>query len=146
MRQESKLLDIVIEPIKEYLIDTTIREIMVNHSGKIIIEKSNQLHETSQYLSPDQVETIIHIIANDNGMSINSETPSFSLKIEGVECCFQGLLPPVSVSPIFCIRKQPINYLSLNNLIKNGMVNKFQAAMLRKFILNKKTVITHEEI
>lgn len=141
MDSVNKLLHIVMEPISEYIADNSVQEIMVNHSGHIIIEHNNVLEQTKIVLNSDQIETIIRVVASDNGICVSAENPSFSSTIEGIRCRFQGLLPPASATPIFCIRKQCNYNNTLENLAQMGTLTPLQAAVLRKYILEKKNIL-----
>lgn len=136
-----RLLDIVIDPIKDYLHDTSVQEIMVNHTGNIVIEQSNRLCKTSNHLSPSQIETLIRVIASGNGICVSEQNPSFSSKIEGINCRFQGLLPPASTTPIFCIRKQYKHVDTLVDLHNKKMICKKGVALLKQAVFNKKNIL-----
>lgn len=137
----AKLQETVIHPIKPYLLDTEVNEIMVNETGTVIIEHGNELLNTKMSLNKRQIETIIRIVASSNGITVNPQTPSFSAEMLPYRYRFQGIIPPASTQPVFCIRKKRGYSLTLETLVTQNTLTRKQMLFLQNSVQNKKNIL-----
>ena len=140
-KQYNNFQELVLQPITQYLLDDGITEIMVNKKGIVIIEKENVLQETETYLTCMQIESIIRVIASSNNIYVNTQNPSFSANLCPYKFRFQGIIPPASESPIFCIRKKNKYDMSLDDLAVLNTINDKQKQYLKENLALKKNIL-----
>ncbi len=131
----------VIEPLERYLLDSGINEIMVNETGTVVVEQENSLFFTDLRLNEKQIELIIRLVANSNGLIINTKNPSCSAELLPYRFRFQGIIPPASKRPVFCIRKKQKYDSTLETLYELGSFTQEQLAFLRKSLNEKKNIL-----
>lgn len=116
----------VCAPIRPWLQDRQVVEIMVNRPGEVWIEAIGQ--EGMQRfdvpeLTADAIVQIAVRVAAETGQSVNEETPLLSAAMPHGER-FQGVLAPAAANGgAFSIRKQVISNLGLDDYLKFGALN-----------------------
>ncbi|WP_201832837.1 P-type DNA transfer ATPase VirB11 [Microvirga zambiensis] len=111
------------EPIRPWLDDPQVIEIMCNRPGEVWIESTRhadmQRHEVPA-LSSLQIQRIAQQVASYTNQSVNDVTPLLSAAMPFGER-FQGVLSPAAPhGGMFSIRKQVIRDLSLENYLEMG--------------------------
>ncbi len=139
--QNNNFQDVVLQPITQYLVDDVITEIMVNKKGAVLVEKENILQETETYLSGMQIESIIRVIASNNNFYVNTQSPSVSAKVGPYGFRFQGIIPPASEFPVFCIRKQRKYTMSIDDLVACNTMSDAQKQYLQNSVALKKNIL-----
>ncbi|MPR08862.1 P-type DNA transfer ATPase VirB11 [Microvirga tunisiensis] len=114
------------EPIRRWLEDPDVIEIMCNRPGEVWIESTRhadmQRFEVSA-LTSVQIERIAQQVASYTKQSVNEVTPLLSAAMPLGER-FQGVLSPAAPhGGMFSIRKQVIRDLSLENYLDRGAFN-----------------------
>jgi type IV secretion system protein VirB11 len=111
------------EPIRRWLENPKIIEIMVNRPGEVWVEELGvpELRSFSvPALTKDEIRTIAERIAAFTKQAVNEETPLLSAAMPHGER-FQGVLSPASPSGgAFSIRKQVISDLNLDDYVAMG--------------------------
>lgn len=113
----------VCAPIRPWLQDPRVVEIMVNRPGEVWIEAIGpagmQRFDVPE-LTPDAIVQIAVRVAAETGQSVNEETPLLSAAMPHGER-FQGVLAPAAANGgAFSIRKQVISNLGLDDYLKFG--------------------------
>ena len=116
-----------LEPLRPWLEDPTIVEIIVNQPGEVWIEVLGST-AMQRYLVPSiDSETIQHLaerVAAFTNQSVNAENPLLSGALPSGER-FQAVLPPATTKGgAFAIRKQAIKDMRLDDYRKMGSFNK----------------------
>jgi type IV secretion system protein VirB11 len=111
------------EPIRPWLEDPEVIEIMCNRPGEVWIESTRhadmQRFEVSA-LTGTQIQRIAQQVASHTKQSVNEVTPLLSAAMPFGER-FQGVLSPAAPhGGMFSIRKQVIRDLSLENYLAMG--------------------------
>ncbi len=130
----SKILDAIGDP--------QITEIIVNEDGRVWFESYGKgMHEAGLRLSASQVESLIGTVAASLGRVANSDSPIVEgeLSIDGIR--FEGLLPPVARKPC-CVMRKPAHVLyTLDDYIRDGILKKTDAQLLREAIDQRLNVV-----
>lgn len=111
------------QPIRKWLEDPAVIEIMCNRPGEIWIESLNSRH-MSRYdvpaLDERAITALAQMIAGTTQQSVNEETPLLSAAMPHGER-FQAVLSPVAVlGGAFAIRKQVIRDMTLDDYVELG--------------------------
>ena len=108
------------QPIRRWLEDPDVIEIMCNRPGEIWIESMATNHMVRHVVPPLDEKAIIalaQMIAGTTQQSVNEETPLLSAAMPNGER-FQAVLSPVAASGgAFAIRKQVIRDMSLDDYL-----------------------------
>ncbi|PIQ88893.1 MAG: type II secretion system protein E [Candidatus Omnitrophica bacterium CG11_big_fil_rev_8_21_14_0_20_42_13] len=118
-------------PIREFMDDPEISEIMVNGPDKIYIERAgNMVLSKKQFKDINHLMTIMHKIISPTRRRVDESNPY-------VDVCFMDgsrvniILPPVSLTgPVITIRKFLSNISGINDLIKLDTLTKPMADFL----------------
>lgn len=117
------------QPIRKWLEDPAVIEIMCNRPGEIWIESLNS-HHMSRYdvpaLDERAITALAQMIAGTTQQSVNEETPLLSAAMPHGER-FQAVLSPVAVlGGAFAIRKQVIRDMTLDDYVELGGLDDVQ--------------------
>ncbi|KCZ49304.1 P-type conjugative transfer ATPase TrbB [Hyphomonas pacifica] len=96
-------------------------EIMANPDGSVWIETTGIGVVVSDHrLAPSDRERVIRLVASGVGEAANRNSPIVSAELPGSGERFEGLLPPVSTSPCFSIRKPATTPFKLADYVDQG--------------------------
>ncbi|WFU07339.1 P-type DNA transfer ATPase VirB11 (plasmid) [Rhizobium sp. CB3171] len=111
------------QPIRRWLEDPDVIEIMCNRPGDIWIESLNSPHMIRfdvPALDEKAITALAQMIAGTTQQSVNEETPLLSAAMPNGER-FQAVLAPVAASGgAFAIRKQVIRDMTLDDYLQLG--------------------------
>ncbi|MGO4569455.1 P-type DNA transfer ATPase VirB11 [Rhizobium sp. 2YAF20] len=111
------------QPIRKWLEDPAVIEIMCNRPGEIWIESVNSRHmirHATPALDERAITALAQMIAGTTQQSVNEETPLLSAAMPHGER-FQAVLSPVAVlGGAFAIRKQVIRDMTLDDYVELG--------------------------
>ena len=111
------------QPIRKWLEDPAVIEIMCNRPGEIWIESLNSHHMIRHVvptLDEKAIRALAQMIAGTTQQSVNEETPLLSAAMPNGER-FQAVLSPVAASGgAFAIRKQVIRDMTLDDYLDLG--------------------------
>ncbi|MDR6100489.1 type IV secretion system protein VirB11 [Agrobacterium larrymoorei] len=111
------------QPIRRWLEDPAVIEIMCNRPGELWVERIDNVrmvrHEVPS-LDERAIRSLAQMIAGSTQQNVNEETPLLSAAMPHGER-FQAVLAPVAVSGgAFAIRKQVIRDMSLDDYVGLG--------------------------
>lgn len=116
-------------------------EIMANPDGSVWIEKAGiGLIISENTLQASDRERVIRLVASGVGEAANRNSPIVSAELPGSGERFEGLLPPVSTSPCFSIRKPATTPFELGDYVDQGALAPALAQAL------KDAIATHANI
>ena len=96
-------------------------EVMANPDGSVWIETAGiGLVVSDQTLAPTDRERVIRLVASGAGEAANRHSPIVSAELPGSGERFEGLLPPVSTSPCFSIRRPATTPFKLADYVDQG--------------------------
>ncbi|WFS26440.1 MULTISPECIES: P-type DNA transfer ATPase VirB11 [Rhizobium] len=119
------------QPIRRWLEDPAVIEIMCNRPGEIWIESLDSCHMSRHdvpALDAKAITALAQMIAGTTQQSVNEETPLLSAAMPHGER-FQAVLSPVAVmGGAFAIRKQVIRDMTLDDYLALGGLDGIQVS------------------
>lgn len=95
----------LLSPLKPWLADLEVSEIMMNRPGELYIEKSGRIFKQNLIgLNAMHVMRMLQLIANENEKVFDSHVPLLSAQLYD-QSRLQAVLPPVAKTVCFAIRK-----------------------------------------
>lgn len=114
------------------LVDPSVVEILANPDGRLVLDHvGSGRADTGRRLEPEARERVIRLIADYVGDPVTREMPRLSGVLPATGERFQGFLPPVTAAPAFSIRKRPAVIWRLEDYVRDRVMTKAQAAVLR---------------
>jgi len=130
------------EAAGDYLVDDEVIEIMLNPDGKLWVERLGKGREfTGYYMTPEDVERVIFIVASSVKTTCSKEVPLLSAELPGSGARFQGTLPPVVERPCFTIRKKALKIFSFEDYVEQGILTSAHLKTIRHSVINKKNIL-----
>jgi len=129
------------ETILRALADPLVVEVLANPDGRLIVDRlwsGRQL--MAERLSAEARERTIRLIADHVGEPVTRDYPRISGVLPSGER-FQGLLPPVTPSPAFAIRKRAAVIWSLADFVEQGVLSAAQADVLRAAAAERRNIL-----
>lgn len=128
--------------IAELLSDEQISEIRLNSDGSVW---GNRLGEgkfqAAVSISPENARRAIYAVAYGVGDICNEAKPSIAAELPITGERFQGILPPLSKSPVFVIRKKAVRIFTLQDLVHQGVLSERGLRELRAAVLARKNIL-----
>jgi type IV secretion system protein VirB11 len=114
---------------------------MVNPDGAVWFDRlSVGLERTGDSLSEAQIEMIIGTVAHWHGVVVHRDAPRLRAELPLDGSRFQGLLRPVS-PPMFVIRKQLQQVITLEQQVTAGTLTTSQAAVLQDAVRARRNIV-----
>lgn len=130
------------EPVRRYLADPAVAEIMLNPDGRLWVDRlASGLADTGETMPAADGERIIRLVAHHVGLEVHAGAPRVSAELPDTGERFEGLLPPVVAAPTFAIRKPAVAVFALDDYVAAGIVNSAQARDLRKAVLDRRNIL-----
>lgn len=127
---------------KDYLEDDEVIEIFLNEDGKLWIERLGKEREfTGTLIDPKHAERAIFIVASSMKTVCDKSNPIISAELPGTGSRFQGVLPPVVKNPIFNIRKKALKIFTLDDYVRNGVLEERLKDLIIKAIHERKNIL-----
>lgn len=128
--------------ISTLLRDEEISEIRLNSDGSVWVNKlGHGKFQTEIKISPENARRAIYAVAYGVGEICNEDKPSISAELPGTGERFQGVLPPLTQSPLFVIRKKAVRIFTLDDLEKQGVLPNNGNNLLKESVLKRKNVL-----
>lgn len=128
--------------IAALLRDEQVSEIRLNSDGTIWGSRLGVgKFQASVTISPENARRAIYAVAYGVGDICNETKPSISAELPLTGERFQGVIPPLSKSPVFVIRKKAMRIFSLEDLLTQGVVSKEGLSALRAAVLSRKNIL-----
>jgi type IV secretion system protein TrbB len=143
LRRGARMLSTALGPaIAGFLEDPSVVEVMLNPDGRLWIDRlSEGLVETDGYLSAEDGERIIRLVAHHVGAEVHSGAPRVSAELPETGERFEGLLPPVVVAPTFAIRKPAVALFTLDDYVWTGIMPAAHADALRVAVAERRNIL-----
>ena len=124
------------------LADPLVIEVMVNPDGSLRLDRLGDGRiDTGARLGPMEVERIIRLVASHVRVEVHAGNPVISAELPESGERFEGLLPPVSSSPCFTIRKPAAKVYTLDDYVADRIVSLGQAETLRRAITDRRNIL-----
>ncbi len=127
--------------------DPLTQEIMVNPDGALRIDRLGEgCIDTGVRMEAAQVERIIRLVASHARAEVHSDRPIISAELPphgGAQAGerFEGLLPPVSTSPCFSIRKPAERIYALQDYVRDGVMDGATACALKRAVTDHQNIL-----
>jgi len=92
-------------------------------------------------ISPENARRAIYAVAYGVGDICNESKPSIAAELPLTGERFQGVIPPLSKSPVFVIRKKAVWIFTLENLLEQGVISEAGVEALRTSVLSRKNIL-----
>lgn len=124
------------------LADPATIEVLVNPDGRLWLDRLGEgRKDTHEHLRPAEVERIIRLVAAHLRVEVHADNPVVSAELPETGERFEGLLPPVSTSPCFAIRKPASRIYSLDDYSGDRIMTPPQVEQLRRAIAERKNIV-----
>ena len=128
--------------VRAALEDASTIEIMVNPDGAVWVEKAGTgLIDTGDVIAAGDRERVIRLIASCSGETASALSPIVSAELPEGDERFEGLLPPVSISPCFSIRKPATTPFSLGDYVDHGALAPPVARAIENAIVARENIV-----
>lgn len=135
-------LEFFLDPIKQYLQDDTVTEIMVNGHDEIYIERRGQLEETNaRFESADTLLSAVHNIAQYVGREIDELRPVLDARLPNGSRVHAVIPPSARRGTYLTIRKFSKERLTLDDLLEFGSISEAAKEFLEVCIRLRKNII-----
>ena len=135
-------LEFFLDPIKQYLQDDTVTEIMVNGHDEIYIERRGQLEETNaRFESADTLLSAVHNIAQYVGREIDEMRPVLDARLPNGSRVHAVIPPSARRGTYLTIRKFSKDRLTLEDLLEFGSLSEAAKEFLEICIRLRKNII-----
>jgi len=141
-RQRTMLRTAMGPAIATALSDPAVIEVMVNPDGRLWIDRHGDGRiDTGERLEASEAERIIRLVASHIGQECHRDRPVVSAELPETGERFEGLLPPVSPSPCFAIRKPAKVLYRLSDYVDAQIMTPLQAKALRAAVEAQKNIV-----
>ena len=124
------------------LSDPDVIEIILNPDGRIWVESHTAgMSQTDASMAPTQAENLIGTVAAALNAVANPQNPIIEGELPLTGSRFEGLLPPIAPSPCFVIRKRASVLYTLDHYLKDNIVTRAQAIVLRDAIAKRRNIV-----
>jgi P-type conjugative transfer ATPase TrbB len=124
------------------LSDPDMIEIILNPDGRIWVESHTAgMSQTDASMAPTQAENLIGTVAAALNAVANPQNPIIEGELPLTGSRFEGLLPPIAPSPCFVIRKRASVLYTLDHYLKDNIVTRAQAIVLRDAIAKRRNIV-----
>lgn len=136
-------LDFFLEPIRPFLEDDEVTEIMVNGHDEIFVERGGQLFETeAQFDSADALLTAVHNVAQYVGREIDEERPILDARLPNGSRVHAVIPPSARRGTYLTIRKFRRDIFSLPDFVRLGSISEIACEFLALCVkLRRNTIV-----
>lgn len=128
--------------IATWLEDASVAEVMLNPDGRLWLDRLDDgLIDTDSRLSAADGERIIRLVAHHVGIEVHAGQPRLTAELPGTGERFEGLLPPLVVTPTFAIRKPAVALFQLKDYVAADVLSATQAAVLRQAVAARRNIL-----
>jgi len=122
--------------------DELVSEIRLNADGSLWVHRLGEGKSKSDALiSPINAQRAIYAVAFGVNEICNESHPSIAAELPKTGERFQGVIPPLSKSPVFAIRKKAIRVFSLDDLQTQGVITVETSEFLKSAVHQRKNIL-----
>lgn len=146
-RKRSMLRSAMGPEIAAALSDPLVTEVMVNPDGALRVDRLGSGRcDTGVRFEAGQVERVIRLVASHVRTEAHRAAPIVSAELpphgEGLAGeRFEGVLPPVCISPCFSIRKPASRIYSLEDYSADGIIDPCEARLLQRAVVGRRNIL-----
>lgn len=142
MENANSFLVLFLAPVKEYLEDESVSEILVNGPQRIYIERGGKLEEVpAKFVSESALKAAATNIAKSVGRILDDMHPRLDARLpDGSRV--HAVIPPLSrVGTVIAIRKFKKDALTMDNMLSFGSMNDDTMKLIRALVALHKNII-----
>lgn len=143
-RTAASYLLLFFEPVRQYLEDPDVSEIMINGPAQIYVEKRGQVALTeATFMSEQALMAAVQNVARAVGRMFNKENPRLDARLPDGSRVHAVIPPLARKGTVVAIRKFSKEKLTIEQLIKFGSINEAGANLLRIIVqLHKNCIVS----
>lgn len=123
MQDNNSHLALFFEPIRAYLEDDTVSEIMINGPDKIFIERAGKLEQSTQkFISEPALKAAAVNVAKSVGRLLNEDNPRLDARLPDGSRVHAVIPPLARCGTVIAIRKFKKDKLTIEQLIAYGSI------------------------
>lgn len=135
-------LEYFLAPVREFLEDKSVTEIMVNGYREVYVERGGRLYETdARFDSEDALISAITNIAQYVGREIDKDRPILDARLPGGSRVHAVIPPSSRTGTYLTIRKFNRDIFSLNDFVKLGSISAEAREFLELCVRMKKNIV-----
>lgn len=135
-------LDYFLEPVRPFLQDDTVTEIMVNGYNEIYVERHGKLYETdAAFPSEDALLTAVHNVAQYVGREIDRERPILDARLPDGSRVHAVIPPSARRGTYLTIRKFHRDIFRLQDFVRLGSLSEAAREFLELCVKLRKNII-----
>lgn len=122
--------------------DAAVVELMLNPDGRLWVDRLGQGRaDTGHKMSPQDAQRVIELVASSTGSVCSVDVPLVSAELPGSGNRFQGVLPPVTSTPVFTIRKKALMVFTLEDYVEKGILSAAQRGQIIESVRAKENIL-----
>lgn len=128
--------------IEALLRDDQISEVRLNSDGTIWGNRLGKgKFQSDVTISSENARRAIYAVAYGVGEICNESKPAVSAELPITGERFQGVIPPLSTSPVFVIRKKAVRIFTLEDLCSQGVLTEAEKLALQTAVLARQNIL-----
>ena len=142
MDNSNSFLVLFLEPIRAYLEDDDVSEIMINGPSSVYIEKKGKLQKTdAKFISEPALKAAAANIAKSVGRFLNEDNPRLDARLpDGSRV--HAVIPPLSrCGTVIAIRKFKKDTITIDKMLAYGSLSEDAIKLIRALVVLHKNVI-----
>ncbi|WP_145076069.1 P-type conjugative transfer ATPase TrbB [Poriferisphaera corsica] len=125
----------------EALQEKNVVEIYRSSNGTVWVEKLGCAPACVGTMTDHDAASVVSLVASVMGRGVHADSPSISGTLPGSGDRFQGLMPPVTTSPVFVIRKRAHIVFTLDDYVESGTLDVGWAAYLKQAVKKRSNIL-----
>jgi type IV secretion system protein VirB11 len=141
--RRSSALESALEPLREFLSDDRVVEVMLNPDGAIWVEAVGRgMRRAGVGMGPGEAERMLRMVASELGVELTAASPSLSGKLPAPwGARVQAAIPPIVDAPVFALRKPARVVFSLADYRARGVLSERGEAALREAVAGHQNIL-----
>ncbi len=129
-------------PVRDYLEDDGVTEVMINGPGEIYIERKGQLIRTDRSFSgPDSLMAAIRNVGQFVGRGIDRDHPYMDARLPDGSRVHAIIPPCARRGPYMAIRRFSRHMLGIDDLVSRGSLTSPVAEFLKACVIARKNIV-----
>lgn len=135
-------LQFALQPIRDFLDEAGVVEIMLNADGSVWVDRLGRgLEFTGVWMDAPRADRMLRAIAAELKLELHAHKPSLACKLPIYGARVQALIPPVTAAPIFAFRRPTSTVLSLDFYVEQGVLSAAQVDALREAVQARANIL-----
>lgn len=142
MQETNSFLVLFLAPVREYLEDDDVSEILINGPGQIYIEKKGKLQKTdARFASESALKAAASNIAKSVGRILNEDNPRLDARLPDGSRVHAVIPPLARCGTVIAIRKFKKDTLSIEKMLSFGSLSDDAVLLIKALVGLHKNVI-----